>query len=228
MAVSYILKRSRKRRKTISLQITRQADVVVLAPYFTPVKEINGFIVQKSEWIQKNIQRQKEQQLQSDEKQYISGEYFYFLGTPYLLELFSEQNLPTGLVFRSGRFYLNCDDGPAVRRNYFIQWYKTRAGEYIAGRVEYIGRRLHLFPGSIRITSARTRWGSCSPENNSAFSFRLIMASQNVIDYVIIHELMHIKEKNHSGRFWALMEAAMPEYQIHRRWLMENGHKFIL
>ncbi|NTW06814.1 MAG: M48 family metallopeptidase [Syntrophaceae bacterium] len=228
MAVSYILKKSRKRRKTISLQITEQADVVVLAPYFMPVRDINSFIEQKSEWIQKNLQRQKEQKHQRREKLYESGEHFYFLGKPYPLEVFFQQDLPIGLVFWNDRFYLNCQDGPGVRRNYFIRWYKIRAGEYFAGQVEHIGRRLQLLPGSIRITSARTRWGSCSQENNLAFSFRLIMAPQNVVDYVIIHELMHIREKNHSMRFWKLLEAAMPEYKIHRHWLRENGHKFIL
>lgn len=212
----------------MSLQITERSDIVIQAPHFTPVKEINSFIEQKRDWIKKTIQKQKEQMLKTGEKQYVSGEYFYFLGAPYPLEVFFQQKMPAGLVFWNNRFYLNCDDGLENRRNYFIQWYKTKAGEYLAGQVEHIGRRLQLLPRSIRITSARTRWGSCSPEDNLAFSFRLVMAPRNVVDYVIIHELMHIKEKNHSGRFWALMEAAMPEYQIHRRWLRENGHKFIL
>ncbi len=228
MTVSYILKRSRKRRKTISLQITERSDIVIQAPYFTPVKEIKSFIEQKHDWIQKTIQQQKEQKRMTGEKLYVSGEYFYFLGTPYPLEVFFQQKMPAGLVFWNNRFYLNCEDGLEIRRNYFIQWYKTKAGEYLAGQVENVGRRLQSLPRSIRITSARTRWGSCSPEDNLAFSFRLIMAPRNVVDYVIIHELMHIKEKNHSVRFWALMEAAMPEYKTHRRWLRENGHKFIL
>ncbi|MEN6373412.1 MAG: SprT family zinc-dependent metalloprotease [Smithella sp.] len=228
MAFSYILKRSRKRRKTISLQITERSDIIIQAPYFTPVKEINSFIEQKHDWIQKTIQQQKEQKRITGEKLYVSGEFFYFLGTPYPLEVFFQQKMPAGLVFWNNRFYLNCEDGLETRKNYFIQWYKTKAGEYLAGQVENVGRRLQLLPRSIRITSARTRWGSCSPENNLAFSFRLIMAPQNVVDYVIMHELMHIREKNHSMRFWKLLEAVMPEYKIHRRWLRENGHKFIL
>jgi len=228
MAVSYILKRSRKRRKTISLQITEQADVVVQAPYFTPVAEINSFLEQKSSWIQKNLRRTEEQKHQSREKLYESGESFYFLGATYPLEVFFRQDLPAGLVFSNSRFYLNCQDGPPVRKNYFIQWYKNRAAEYLASQVKSIGRRLQLLPANIRITSARTRWGSCSPDNKLAFSFRLIMAPPIVVDYVIIHELMHIKEKNHSARFWNLLEAAMPGYGIHRRWLRENGHKFVL
>jgi len=228
MAIPYILKRSKKRRRTISLQITRQSDVIVSAPYFTPVAEIKSFIEQKYEWIQKNIQRQKEQQVNNGEKLYISGEYFYYLGTPYPLEVFFQQTMPAGLVFWNNRFYLNCEDGPDQRKSYFIEWYKTKAREYLVGQIGRLGSQLQLLPHSIRITAARTRWGSCSGENNLAFSFRLIMAPQAVIDYVIVHELMHIKEKNHSARFWKLVDTAMPAYKLHRSWLKENGHKFIL
>lgn len=228
MAVPYILKRSRKRRKTISLQITRQSAVIVSAPYFTSANEIESFVEQKYDWIQKNIQRQKEQRIHAVEKLYISGEYFYYLGEPYPLKLFFQQNLPVGLVFWRNRFYLNCPDGRENRKSYFIEWYRTRAGKYFTEQVEHLSRRLQLLPQSMRITSARTRWGSCSGADNLAFSFRLIMAPPVVIDYVIIHELMHIKEKNHSAQFWKLIETAMPEYKLHRHWLKENGHKFIL
>jgi predicted metal-dependent hydrolase len=228
MTVPYILKRSRKRRRTISLQITGQSEVIVSAPYFTTAREINGFIEQKFDWIEKNIQRQKEEQSQAGEKQYLSGEYFHYLGIPYPLEVFFDQNLPSGLVFWSNRFYLNSFDDQARRKNYFIDWYKARARDYFQRRVNSLSNELQLLPGCIRITSAQTRWGSCSGENNLAFSFRLMMAPQAVIDYVIIHELMHIKEKNHSSRFWKLIEAVMPEYKLHRHWLKDHGHQFIL
>jgi hypothetical protein len=227
-AVPYILKRSRKRKRTISLQITRQSDVVVSAPYFTPACEIKSFIEQKYDWIQKSIQKQKDQQVQTGEKQYISGEYFYYLGTPYPLEVFFQQNLPVGLVFWSNRFYLNCANGGVEGKRYFIEWYKKRAKDFFSKQVEHLSRLLQLLPRSIRITSAQTRWGSCSPEDGLAFSFRLIMAPPTVIDYVIVHELMHTKEKNHSARFWKLIETALPEYKIHRLWLKENGQKLIL
>lgn len=228
VAVPYILKRSRKRRKTISLHITRQSALIVSAPYFTSANEIKSFVEQKYDWIQKNIQRQNEKQIQGGEKLYISGENFYYMGQSHPLEVFFQQNLPVGLVFWSNRFYLNCEEDRERRKSYFIKWYKTKAGEYLACRLDHLSRQLQLLPQSMRITSAQTRWGSCSGENNLAFSFRLIMAPAAVIDYVIVHELMHIKEKNHSAQFWKLIETAMPEYKLRRRWLNENGHKFIL
>jgi predicted metal-dependent hydrolase len=228
MTVPYILKRSKKRRRTISLQINNQSDVVVSAPYFTPTSEINLFVRQKFDWIQKNIEKQKVEQIHTKENQYVSGEDFYYLGIPYPLELFYQQNLPAGLVFWSNRFYLNTAENITRKKDYFIQWYRTKAQEHFTKRVNYYSNELGLMPRKIRITAARQRWGSCSEENNVAFSFRLIMALPSVIDYVIIHELMHIKEKNHSAKFWRLVAAVMPEYKTHRHWLRENGHKLIL
>jgi predicted metal-dependent hydrolase len=210
MTVPYILKRSRKRRRTISLQITNQADVIVSAPYFTPKNEINLFIKEKFDWIQKKIDRKKEEQFHSKEKQYVSGEYFYYLGSPYPLEVFLQQDIPAGLVFWGNRFYLNTVGNTAQKRDYFIQWYRKKSQEHFAVRVDYLGSELGLSPRKIRITTARQRWGSCSEKNDLAFSFRLLMATQAVIDYVIVHELMHIKEKNHSAKFWKLIEAVMP------------------
>ncbi|MCS7122892.1 MAG: M48 family metallopeptidase, partial [Candidatus Micrarchaeota archaeon] len=76
----------------------------------------------------------------------------------------------------------------------------------------------------VRITNARRRWGSCSSSNNLNFSWRLIMAPLEVIDYVVVHELVHTRIKNHSKAFWRMVEAVMPDYDRQRRWLRENGH----
>lgn len=228
MAVSYIVKRSRKRRKTISLQVGRSAELIVSAPYFTPEVEINRFVQEKQNWIEKTIQKQKTAFIHSKQINFVSGEFFYYLGIPYPLEVFFQQNLPAGLVFWGNRFYLNCADGSEKRRNYFIAWYKTKFREYITRRVDDFSNQLKLWPRNIKITSAQTRWGSCSEDNNLAFSWRLMMALPVVIDYVVIHELMHIKEKNHSAAFWKLVATIAPQYKTHRRWLKENASIFIL
>jgi predicted metal-dependent hydrolase len=228
MNINYTLKRSRKRRKTISLQISSSAEVVVSAPYFTSKYEINNFIREKENWIRKTIQKQKTTPDQVRKKSFTTGEFFYYLGLPCPLEAFFQTDLPLGLVFWNNCFYLNCPDAPAAGKDHFVKWYKTAARKYITGRVDMLANRMNLLPRNIRITSARTRWGSCSEENNLAFSFRLIMALPEVIDYVIVHELLHMREKNHSSKFWKLVVEVMPQYKVHRRWLRENGHRFIL
>jgi len=228
MNINYTLKRSRKRRKTISLQISSNAEVVVSAPYFTTEKEINSFVREKENWIWKTIQKQKAAPSPNCEKSFTSEEYFYYLGSPCPLEVFFQNDLLLGLVFWNNRFYLNCQDEPAARKGYFVKWYKAAARKHLTSRVAFLASDLNLSPRKIRITSARTRWGSCSEIDGLAFSFRLIMAPPDVIDYVIVHELMHMREKNHSSKFWELVLDVMPQYKAHRRWLRDNGHRFTL
>jgi predicted metal-dependent hydrolase len=226
--IPYTLKKSRKRRKTISLQISDKSELVITAPHFTPISEINRFVQEKQNWINKAIQKQKEMLIKNKAKEYIPGERFYYLGKSFPVETFFEQNERQGLIFWDNRFYLNAPDVPAKKREYFIRWYKIKAREYFVERADFYSRELNLRPKSVKITSAEKRWGSCSEKDNLSFSFRLIMAPPAVIDYVVVHELMHIKEKNHSEKFWRLVESAMPQYKLHRRWLKDNNSKFVL
>jgi len=228
MNINYMVNRSRKRKKTISLQISDKSELVIAAPYFTPIGEINRFVQEKQNWIHKAIQKHKEEAIKNKTKEYITGEMFYYLGESFPLETFFEKNERQGLVFWGNRFYLNTTDAAEKGISYFVSWYKKKARQHLRQRVDFFSSQLKLRAKSVKITSAEKRWGSCSAEDNLSFSFRLIMAPPAIINYVIVHELMHIKEKNHSAAFWKLIEAAMPEYKIHRRWLKDNHHKFIL
>ncbi len=165
---------------------------------------------------------------QNQAKNFETGECFFYLGNSYPLERFFEPFENIGVSFRTNCFYLNAREDRDLRRHYFITWYKKKAQDFISQRLDYFSRILKLRYESFKITSAQNRWGSCSEDNGLAFSFRLIMAPPDVIDYVIVHELAHIREKNHSIRFWQLVEDAMPEYKTHKRWLKDNHYKFII
>lgn len=106
--------------------------------------------------------------------------------------------------------------------------YRDAAREYFPKRVSYFSHVLGVNYGKITIRDQKTRWGSCSSKGNLSFNWRLILAPPNVLDYVVVHELCHRKEMNHSQRFWALVESVMPEYREYRKWLKENGNKLTL
>ena len=106
--------------------------------------------------------------------------------------------------------------------------YRQAAKEYIPKRVAYYAELLDVTYATISIRDQKTRWGSCSSKGNLSFSWRLILAPPKVLDYVVVHELCHRKEMNHSPRFWALMESIIPDYKIHRKWLKENGEKLTI
>ncbi len=224
--MQYSIVRSKKRKKTISLQIDADSRITVYAPGFTPTEEIRRFVQEKQNWIIKSLHRQSLTSLKQREKRYISGESFYYLGRPYPLKACYEPLDNQGVALRNECFFLNCPENKSMRKFYFIAWYKNKALHYISRRVEHYSRLLELKHGGIRITSAERRWGSCSESNRLAFSFRLIMAPPEVVDYVVVHELMHIRQKNHSSKFWDLVLEVLPDYRTHRLWLRDNEHLF--
>lgn len=103
--------------------------------------------------------------------------------------------------------------------------YRQAAKEYIPKRAAYYAGLLGVDYNTITIRDQKTRWGSCSSKGNLSFSWRLILAPPKVLDYVVVHELCHRLEMNHSPRFWALVESMIPDYKTHRKWLKENGEK---
>jgi predicted metal-dependent hydrolase len=224
--LSYQLIRSRKRRKTISLHIKEDGEIVVYAPYHTPKGEIEEFLKERESWIVKKISEQ-EKSTREAEKAFIPGEKFLYLGEWYPLEIGDNHHKDHPLKLSFGKFILD-KDYIEEAKDLFIQWYKREAKEKIVRRIDYYSNRLQLFPKGTKITSAKYRWGSCSRDNRLSFSWRIIMAPLSIIDYILIHELVHIKEKNHSKRFWSYLESVLPEYRKPRLWLKKNGHSLQL
>ncbi len=106
-------------------------------------------------------------------------------------------------------------------------WCRQGALEAIAPRVDFFSGLTGLRPSKIKITGAKTRWGSCSPSGTISFSWHLALSPQEVIDYVVVHELVHLDEKNHSRRFWSKVERILPDYREPLKWLRKNGHELM-
>ena len=105
------------------------------------------------------------------------------------------------------------------KRNVYIR----KAKETITKRVSYFARLMGVSYRNITIREQKTRWGSCSSEKNLNFNWKLILAPPEVLDYVVVHELCHLKEMNHSKAFWDEVGKVMPEYETYKLWLKENG-----
>jgi predicted metal-dependent hydrolase len=208
----------RSKRKTIAIIIQKDGTVQIRAPKYAAKIQIQQFFQSKLGWLQSHQNKILYQQ--APVYKYKKGEQFLFLGTKYPLELSSRKK--ESLVL-NGNFQLNYRQGQNPEK-VFTDWYRKKAREIFTERAEKFSK-LHSYNYSkIRISSARTRWGSCSSKGTLSFTWRLVMAPMEIIDYVIIHELVHLKIKNHSSTFWNKVQELEPDYKRKRKWLRDNGH----
>jgi len=214
----------RTKRKSIALIIKQDGRLVVRAPMRVSDADIKHLVKQKERWIREKQKQVKDKSTQSTPKVYMDGEEFLYLGKSYKLKIVTDLN--PALVL-SRKFYLSLRALPKAE-SVFTEWYREQARAVISERVKLYAARHGFKYRKIRITSARTRWGSCSSMGNLNFTWRLVMAPPEVIDYVVVHELVHLRVSNHSKEFWNQVEHIMPDYKQRLRWLKENGQKLTL
>lgn len=209
----------RTKRKTVSLQVTDKATLVVRAPLKVSNEMIIKIVDKHKKWIDKKKIEINQRNLLFTPKKFIDGEQFLFLGKYYNLRIVDNQHISLKLY---EQFTLHKDFVKEARQ-VFTHWYKRKAYEVISERLSWYCQLNGFMYEKFSITNAQTRWGSCS-QRNVNFTWRLVMAPISVIDYVVVHELVHLDEKNHSRKFWGKLKKIMPEYEIQRNWLKNNGY----
>ena len=180
----------RSNRKTLAIQINPDLSVTVRAPMYAPQSDIERILREKESWIQKHIEKIREQEAKKKETQGESVE----------------------------REYLTNEE---------IKKLADKALQHIPKRVSYYAKQIGVTYGKITIRNQKTRWGSCSSKGNLNFNCLLMLTPPEVIDYVVVHELCHRKEMNHSEAFWAEVEKILPYYKEQVKWLKENGGQII-
>lgn len=209
----------RTRRRTIALIVQRDGSLTVRAPLRMAEEDIRRFVESHSGWIARNQARARAA-APPPARQYADGETFLYLGQLYPLSIVARQR--PALAF-DGRAFRLAESAIPGAKAAFVRWYKARALEVLSERVQARAVQHGFTYQKIRISSARTRWGSCSSSGTLSFTFRLVMAPLEVVDYVVVHELVHTQVKNHSKTFWRQVEEIMPDYKTRRDWLKKNG-----
>ncbi len=210
----------KSRRSSIAIEINSHGEVILRIPQHIQTSLIEKILTEKRDWILKkqNILKSKV----PTKKEFIFGETFYYLGCEYaLLPSFDKKK---HVEFDSA-FYINESYLPYISK-LLIDWYKKQATDYLTIRTMALANASALTVTSVSINSAKKRWGSCSASGSINFSWRLIMLPPEVIDYVIVHELAHLKELNHSKKFWDFVDVILPDYKISKNWLKNNSTKF--
>ena len=209
------------KRKTISIIVERDHRVVVRAPMETSEEVIKEVIEKKKRLLRKKIEHNQKYPVERDVKEFVSGESLLYLGKQYKLLVVEE---PVEEVMFDSKFFINKNSQP-VANLLFKQWYLKAAVKFIVPKAKTIARQLGVHYNNISILDLKFRWGSCTPKDNIHLNWRLIKAPVTVIEYIIVHELTHLLEANHSPDFWNRVAAQLPNYEKAKAWLKENGHE---
>ncbi len=221
--LTFELRRSEK-RKTIGISIGREGELIVSAPMDCPYEIIEHVTQEKYRWIYSKL-TQKEMLFKAPaSKSFMNGKGFYYLGRSYRLRLVhGRKRVSPPLELKQERFLLKAeevDKGP----QHFTNWYIARGQEWLPKRVNVFTHRVDAAPQGIRVQSLGYRWGSCGRNNVLYFHWRIMLLPAPIIDYIVVHELVHLHEHNHKAAFWQLIEQTMPDYLERKRWLAENGN----
>jgi predicted metal-dependent hydrolase len=209
----------RSRRKTIALVIERDGNLTVRVPLKMAEVRIRAFVETHADWINKN-QAKVRGSLPVSPKRYVEGEKFLYLGKSYPLTIVPRQR--SALTFTGEAFRMAKSASPKAAE-FFLRWYKEQATLLLFERVLTLAKEHGFKYQKLRISSARTRWGSCSSLGTLSFTYRLVMAPPQVVDYVVLHELVHTQIRNHSKTFWNTLAELMPDYKQRLAWLKKNG-----
>jgi predicted metal-dependent hydrolase len=209
------------KRKTIAVTVFPDGKVVVRAPLHASQVVVERFLRDKAGWIRSAQEQMRNAPPRAPAQRFEDGELLWYLGEQYPLEL--REKVPGGLAFVKGKGFL-LERAQKPRAEALLRaFYKRELRARVEELVRIYSARGAFRPGALRISSARTRWGSCSQANVLSFSFRLALTPPACVEYVVVHELAHTREHNHSARFWQLVAQTLPEYKQPRDWLKKNG-----
>ena len=200
------------------ITVERDRSVIVRAPLGMPPEKIQEVIDRKSFWLfEKTRHSQKYEQVSS--KEFVSGTTIPYLGETYQLDLIAEEF--DGVLF-DNKFMISRSAQSAAAQ-LLMDWYIEEAKRIIIPRVQRFASLMGAVYNSANIVDLKYRWGSCTPKNNLHFNWRLIKAPLRVIEYVIVHELAHLLEPNHTQSFWQIVKTQVPDYERSKSWLRETG-----
>jgi predicted metal-dependent hydrolase len=214
-----------ERRKTVSIFIERNGSVKVLAPITASDEKVEAAVKSREYQIFSKIAKWKELNQGKVTREFVNGQSFLYLGRNYRLKLTENQDVPlkiSGGFFHLDKSYLS------KAEKVFKDFYRDKAQKKIQERLKLIEDKFAHKPTSVKVLELQNRWASWTPNNGLNFHWKCIMAPVSVLDYIIIHEMVHLKHPNHSSEFWNELHKKMPDYKEHENWLKRNGVKMSL
>ena len=213
------------RRKTATVKV-EEGKVSVVVPKSTSTDKVEVLVTKKTKWIREKLLLQREYQPHKP-KEYVSGESFTYLGRNYRLKVLTDPNKSVKL--KSGRLVVQVPPSVQKRDQYIrgvlTEWYRAHALEKFQEKVERFSEIVRATPSSVGIKTFKGRWGSCSTKGHVLFNWKVIIAPNPIVDYVVVHELCHMKQHNHSPAFWQCVASVIPDYMECKHWLKVSGRR---
>lgn len=217
------------RRKNVDLIVDRHGDIVISVPQPLPQDEIHRICKQKQVWLYQTLNRKQQSLSFPEAKKYVTGEGFYYLGRKYRLKLLygSKANSSRQVTFRNGRLFLH-SDRVDQGRELFVKWYTKRASLWLEKKMSQLSLRVATNPKSVQVRDLGYRWGSCTKSGRVYFHWRIILLPPQRIEYLVLHELVHLIEHSHNSEFYRRLSRACPDYKNHQNWLRIYGDQYAL
>lgn len=207
------------KRKTATISVERDREIIVRVPEGLSNEKINEIVLSKEKWIIEKLNHNQKYNPNPSNKEFVSGETLAYLGRNYQLQIV---DYPIEGITFDRRFIIS-KENQSNANDLFKDWYKSKAIDKIKPIAKKYAQHLGVIYQEIKISEMKYRWGSCTPKGNLLFNWRIIKAPMYVLEYVIVHELAHLIEHNHSDDFWNIVSVQLPNYTKAKDWLKING-----
>jgi predicted metal-dependent hydrolase len=220
----------KKGKSDVTLSVCLAEGVKLVAPEDIDSEKLEGILYKKAPWILKKKNELDEIAAITPPKEYVSGEKFAYLGRHYRLKVHkNEQVIKPTLAFKNGRFWAEVPtDMPQseIRKELnllFKEWYIKQGYKRIEERLKIYCPKMELEPSKVVFREQQKRWGTCTKEGAIYLNWRIMMAPMSVVDYILVHELAHIKYPDHSTNYWRFVHSIIPDYEKRKDWLRIKG-----
>lgn len=216
-----------RKRKTMSIEVETTGEVTVIVPVGTATEDVIEKVKSRAGWI---VSKQYESKFINDtkvEREAVSGESYMYLGRNYSLDIRVDENIDNiSVKLFQGKFVVNTytKDEDLIKKA-MENWYREKTLAKVKERVSYYSSYFNDEVTTVKVKEQKKRWASCTSKNELLFNWRCVMAPVFVLDYIVVHEMCHMEYKNHSKDFWNRVYAVMPDYEVRKLWLRNNGIK---
>jgi len=219
-------------RQSVSVVVDPDNGVQVVAPRQAKAEYLARVVERRAPWIVQKL-ADIDRVARPLKRDFVNGERYHYLGRQYELRLANgARRCPSQVKLKLGRFSVTANIGRSaakrriVVRSALTEWYREHAATRLGERIDLYADKLGLKPGKLLIRQPHKRWASCDKEGNLRFHWRLIMAPMLLVDYVVAHELCHLKHLDHSPAYWRMLRSVMPDFERRQERLRLTGSRY--